>query len=213
MRKLVVGAFLSLDGVMQAPGAPDEDREGGFAHGGWTVPLFDEQLGEIMEEQTGRAGGLLLGRKTYEIFAASWPLITDEEEDPLASTLNRIPKYVASRTLQSVTWHNSTLLPGDVAEAVAKLKSEPGGELQVSGSGGLVQTLLKHDLVDEFRLIVFPVIIGSGKRLFAGGTIPVGLRLIESTTTGTGVVVQSYERAGALTYGAVGPEQEAKESS
>jgi dihydrofolate reductase len=207
MRKLVVGTFLSLDGVMQAPGAPDEDREGGFAHGGWTVPLFDEQLGQIMSEQIPRAGGLVLGRKTYEIFAASWPLITDDT-DPIASTLNRIPKYVASRTLSTVEWNNSTLLTGDIAEAVAKLKNEPGAELQIAGSGELVQTLMKHDLVDEFRLIVFPVLIGSGKRLFADGTIPVGLRLVETTTTGAGVTVQTYERAGELEYGALGPEQD-----
>jgi dihydrofolate reductase len=206
MRRLVVGAFLSLDGVMQAPGAPDEDREGGFAHGGWTVPLFDEQLGEIMTETISGAGGLLLGRKTYEVFAASWPLLGDE--DPIAATLNRIPKYVASRTLDTVEWNNSTLITGDVAEAVTNLKNEPGGELQVSGSSELIQTLIKHDLVDEYRLIIFPVLIGSGKRLFGEGTIPAGLRLLDTKTTATGVMVHAYERAGELEYGAVGPEQE-----
>lgn len=209
MRKLVVGTFLSLDGVMQAPGGPDEDTEGGFAHGGWTVPLFDERLGEIMGELVGRAGGLVLGRKTYEGFAASWPLLGDE--DPIAATLNRIPKYVASRTLKTVEWHNSTLLTGDVAAAVGKLKQEPGGELQVSGSGELVQTLMRHDLVDGFTLIVFPVLVGAGKRLFADGTIPGEFRLVDSTATGTGVVVSRYERVGELHTGAVGPEYEGPE--
>jgi len=209
MRKLVVGTFLSLDGVMQAPGGPDEDTEGGFTHGGWTVPLFDEQLGEIMGELVARAGGLVLGRKTYEGFAASWPLLGDE--DPIAAVLNRIPKYVASRTLTALEWQNSTLLTGDVAEAVGKLKQEPGGELQVSGSGELIQTLLKHDLVDGFTLIVFPVLVGPGKRMFADGTIPAELRLVDSTTTATGVVVSRYERVGELRHGAVGPEYEGPE--
>jgi dihydrofolate reductase len=206
MRKLTVGAFVSLDGVMQAPGAPNEDQEGGFAHGGWTVPLFDDELGQIMAETTARAGGLLLGRKTYEIFAASWPLLGDE--DPIAATLNRIPKYVASRTLKTVEWQNTTLLTGDVAEAVAKLKQEPGGELQVAGSSDFAQTLIRHDLIDEYQLIVFPVLIGSGKRLFGEGTIPGTLRLVSTTPMATGVVVQTYERAGELQYGALGPEQE-----
>jgi dihydrofolate reductase len=203
-RKLIVGMFLSLDGVMQAPGGPDEDTEGGFTHGGWTVPLFDEQLGQIMVELTSRAGGLVLGRRTYEGFASTWPQVGDD--DPVAASLNRMPKYVASGTLKTVEWKNSTLLTGDVAEAVARLKQEPGDDLQVSGSGNLIQTLLAHDLVDGFTLIVFPVLLGSGKRLFAGGTIPAALRLVDSSTTATGVVVSRYERAGELRRGAVGPE-------
>ncbi|MPZ28495.1 MAG: dihydrofolate reductase [Micromonosporaceae bacterium] len=206
MRKLVVGEFISLDGVVQAPGAPDEDRDGGFTHGGWTVPFFDEQLGEIMTELVTGAGGLLLGRKTYEGFAASWPLVPDD--DPIAATLNRIPKYVASRTLTTLEWNNSTLLTGDVAKAVADLKQEPGDELQVSGSSDFLQTLIQHDLVDAYQLIVFPVLLGGGKRLFGPGTLPTSLRLVDSKTTNTGVVVQRYERAGELTYGAMGPEQE-----
>lgn len=206
MRKLVVGEFISLDGVVQAPGAPDEDRDGGFAHGGWTVPLFDEELGEIMTELVTRAGGLLLGRKTYEGFAASWPLVTDD--DPIAATLNRIPKYVASRTLTTLDWNNSTLLTGDAAKAVADIKQEPGGELQVAGSADFLQTLIRHDLVDRYQLIVFPVLVGSGKRLFGEGTRPANLRLVDSKTISTGVTVQTYERAGELTYGAVGPEQQ-----
>ncbi|MGH2560949.1 MAG: dihydrofolate reductase family protein [Thermomicrobiales bacterium] len=206
MRKLVVGTFLSLDGVMQAPGAPDEDRDGGFEHGGWTVPHFDEQLGQIMADLTGRAGALLLGRKTYDVFAASWPLLGDD--DPIAATLNHIPKYVVSRSPRTLEWNNSTLLTGDVAAEVAKLKEQPGGEIQVSGSGELIQTLLRHDLVDEFHLLIFPVLVGSGKRLFAAGTIPRGLKLVDTTTSSTGVMINTYERHGDLTYGAVGPEQE-----
>lgn len=206
MRRLVVGEFISLDGVVQAPGAPDEDRDGGFAHGGWTVPFFDEQLGEIMTELVTGAGGLLLGRKTYEGFAAAWPLVGDD--DPIAATLNRIPKYVASRTLTTLEWNNSTLLTGDIAKAVADLKQEPGDDLQVSGSSDFLQTLIRHDLVDAYQLVVFPVLLGGGKRLFGSGTLPASLRLVDSKTTNTGVVVQRYERAGELTYGAMGAEQE-----
>ena len=204
MRKLAVGTFLSLDGVMQGPGAPDEDRDGGFERGGWTVPYFDDELGRIMADLVGQSGALLLGRKTYDIFAASWPLVGDD--DPIAAKLNRVPKYVASRTPRTLEWNNSTLLSGDVAEQVAKLKQEDGGDIHVSGSGGLVQTLLRHDLVDEFRLLVFPVLVGEGKRLFADGTIPRSLELVDSTTTGTGVMVCGYRRKGALETGAFGPE-------
>lgn len=199
MRKLVVGTFVTVDGVMQGPGGPDEDRDGGFEHGGWLVPYFDEGLGQLMDELTNRADGLLLGRKTYEIFAAHWPHMPDE--DPIAAKLNSVPKYVASRTLDTVEWNNSTLLGADVAEEVAKLKAGPGGEIQVTGSGDLIQTLMKHDLVDEYRLLVFPVLLGSGKRLFAEGTIPNGLRLVDTTTSTTGVAIQTYERAGKLEYG------------
>jgi dihydrofolate reductase len=204
MRKLVVGTFLSLDGVMQGPGAPDEDRDGGFERGGWTVPYFDDELGRIMADLVGQSGALLLGRKTYDIFAASWPLVGDD--DPIAAKLNRVPKYVASRTPRTLEWNNSTLLSGDVAEQVAELKQEDGGDIHVSGSGGLVQTLLRHDLVDEFRLLVFPVLVGEGKRLFADGTIPRSLELVDGTTTGTGVMVCGYRRKGALETGAFGPE-------
>lgn len=206
MRKLVVASFLSLDGVMQAPGGPDEDREGGFAHGGWVVPLFDDQMVRYMTDLTSRAGALLLGRKTYDIFAASWPLSGDD--DPIGSVYNRIPKYVASRTLQSADWQHTTILRGDVAAEVANLKEQDGGEIQVAGSGDLIQTLLKHDLVDEFHLLLFPALIGSGKRLFAGGTIPRGLKLVATTTSSTGVTITTYERHGALAYGAIGPELE-----
>ena len=173
MRKLVVGTFLTVDGVMQAPGGPDEDREGGFNHGGWSVNYWDDVMGQIIVESTLQAGALLLGRKTYDIFAAHWPLVSGD--DPVAAKLNSMPKYVASRTLDEVTWNNSTLIRGDVAEAVAELKGQPGGEIQVTGSGDLIQTLIEHDLVDEYRLWVFPVVLGEGKRLFATGAVPAAL--------------------------------------
>jgi dihydrofolate reductase len=200
MGKVVVGTFVTVDGVMQAPGGPEEDREGGFEHGGWLVPHFDEALGKLMDELTSRADALLLGRKTYEIFAASWPHAP--ADDPVGAKLNSVPKYVASRTLTSVEWQNSKLL-GDVPEDVARLKKEIEGEIQVTGSGDLIQTLMQHDLVDEYRLLVFPVVLGTGKRLFAGGTTPSALRLVETKTFPTGVAVQLYERTGKPEYGEV----------
>ena len=199
MRKLVVGTFLTLDGVMQGPGGPEEDRSGGFEHGGWLVPYFDDMMGKVVTAWTEAADGLLLGRRTYEIFAAHWPRIGDE--DPIARKLNRVRKYVASRTLDRLEWNNSTLLEGDVATEVAKLKREPGRELQVTGSGNLIQTLLKHDLVDEFRLWVFPVVLGKGKRLFADGAIPAALKLTDTKTSTTGVAIHTYRPAGKPDYG------------
>ena len=207
MRKLVVGTFLTLDGVMQAPGGPDEDRDGGFQHGGWLVPYFDEKLVEIMTEWTKRAGAFLLGRKTYEIFAGSWPKSTDPA-DEIATALNTRPKFVASRTLNKIDWNNSRLLKGDVAEEVAKLKVQEGGEIQVHGSGNLLQTLLKHNLVDTLRIWQFPVVIGAGKCLFGEGTIPGSFQLVETQQTTTGAVLHVYERAGGLKYGEVEVGQE-----
>lgn len=207
MRKLVVGAFTTLDGVMQAPGGPDEDREGGFQHGGWLVPYFDTKFGEIMTEWTKRAGAFLLGRKTYEIFAGSWPKSTDPA-DEIAVALNTRPKFVASRTLREVNWNNSVLLKGDVAEAVTTLKAQDGGEIQVHGSSHLIQTLLKHDLVDTLRIWQFPVTLGTGKRLFGEGTIPRSFRLVDTQLNTTGAVLHVYERAGGLTYGEVEVGQE-----
>jgi dihydrofolate reductase len=207
MGKVVVGTFLTLDGVMQAPGGPSEDREGGFRHGGWLVPYFDETLVEIMTEWTKRASAFLLGRKTYEIFAASWPRSTDPL-DEIATALNTRPKFVASRTLDQLLWNNSHLLEGDVAEEVAKLKSQQGGEIQVHGSGDLLQTLLSHDLIDTFRMWQFPVVVGPGKRLFGKGTIPGSFRLVDTQQTATGAVLHVYERAGDLTYGEVEVGQE-----
>jgi len=204
MRKLMVTTFVSLDGVMQGPGGADEDTDGGFEHGGWSVPYFDEQLIGLMTDLTRRAGALLLGRRTYDIFAATWPLA--EADDPIGSKLNSMPKYVASRKLDTVAWQNSTLLTGDVAKAVGELKQGEGDEIQVHGSGGLVQTLLEHDLVDELHLLVFPVLLGSGKRLFGEGTMPAALKLANITTSGRGVVVSTYARDGKLEYGAMGPE-------
>ena len=200
MRKLVVGTFLTLDGVMQAPGGPDEDRDGGFEHGGWLVPYFDDKLGQIMSDWTRQAGGFLLGRRTYEIFAASWPKVTDPD-DPIAATLNREPKYVASRTLDSVEWHNSSLIKGDVAAEVARLKAQDGGEIQVHGSGGLIQTLLEHNLVDAMRLWIFPVVLGTGKRLFGPGTGPSALELTSTEFSTTGAVLHVYERVGEVQHG------------
>jgi dihydrofolate reductase len=202
MRKLEVGTFLTLDGVMQAPGGPDEDRDGGFEHGGWLVPYFDERLVEIMTGWTTRAGAFLFGRKTYEIFAGSWPNSTDPS-DEIANALNTRPKFVASRTLDRVDWSNSTLLAGDVAEAVAELKAQDGDPIQVHGSGNLIQTLLRHDLVDTLRVWHFPVLLGTGKRLFAEGTIPRSFRLVDSQRSTTGAVLHVYERAGDLKYGEV----------
>ena len=203
--KLVVGTFVSLDGVMQAPGGPDEDRDGGFEHGGWLVPHFDDDLGQIMDAWTDRADAVLFGRRTYEILAAHWPRVGDE--DPMAAKLNRVPKYVASRTLETVDWSGTTILEGDAAESVAALKEQGDGELSVIGSAELIQTLLRQDLVDELRLIVFPVLLGEGKRLFGEGTIPRGLRLVDTKVTSAGVAVHTYERAGALEYGSFALEE------
>lgn len=202
MRKLVVGTFSTLDGVMQAPGGPNEDRDGGFQHGGWVVPYFDAKFGEIMTEWTRRAGAFLLGRRTYEIFAGSWPKSTDPG-DEIAVALNTRPKFVASRTLDKVSWNNSILLKGEVTQEVAKLKAQEGGELQVQGSGKLIQTLLQHDLVDMLRIWQFPVVLGGGKRLFGGGTIPRSFRLIETQLNTTGAILHVYERSGGLKYGEV----------
>jgi dihydrofolate reductase len=199
MRKLVVGTFVTVDGVMQAPGGPDEDRDGGFEHGGWSVNYWDDFMGQTMDEQMKRGDALLLGRKTYDIFAAHWPQVADD--DPAGAKLNSMPKYVASRTLSNVDWNNSTLLKGDVARAVADLKNEARGEIQVTGSGNLIQTLIEHDLVDQYVLWVFPVVLGAGKRLFADGVRPAGLKLVDTKTSSTGVSINTYERAGELQYG------------
>ena len=202
MRKLVSGVFTSMDGVMQAPGGPDEDRDGGFRHGGWLVPYFEDRFLEIMTAWVDQAGGFLLGRRTYEIFAASWPTSTDPE-DSIAVALNSRPKYVASRTLGRVDWNNSTLLGEDVIETVRRLKGEDGGEIQVHGSSNLLQTLLKHDLVDTLRIWQFPVVIGEGKRLFGEGAVPGAFELVETEISPAGAVLLVYERAGDLRHGIV----------
>jgi dihydrofolate reductase len=198
--RLTLHTFLTLDGVMQAPGGPDEDPAGGFEHGGWSFPYGDDDFGATMVGWFANADAFLLGRKTYEIFSGYWPQVTDAG-DPIASKLNALPKYVASRTLDSVAWHNSSLLGDDVAAEVAKLKERAGGELQVHGSGGLAQTLVEHDLVDEYRLLTFPVHLGSGKKLFREGTKAAALRLTGTRTTGSGVVIATYEPGGPVRYG------------
>jgi dihydrofolate reductase len=196
MRKVAVNTFVSLDGVMQAPGGPEEDPTGGFTHGGWSVNYWDDE----MMGQMAQAGPyeLLLGRGTYEIFAAHWPYVTD---DPIADHLNSTRKHVASTTLDQVEWNNSTLITGDVADYVAMLKSQDGPEIQVHGSPGLIQTLLKHGLIDEFRLWIFPVVIGTGKRFFGDGTIPAALKLVDSKVSKTGVTINTYEPAGDIDSG------------
>jgi dihydrofolate reductase len=198
--RLIVTTFLSLDGVMQAPGQPGEDRSGGFDHGGWVVPYANEESGRLLVERISNADAFLLGRRTYEIFAAHWPRVTDPD-DRIATQLNQRPKYVASRTLHEVGWSNAKLLNGDVAEAVAELKRQPGNELQVHGSGELARTLIDHDLVDEYHLWLYPVVLGRGKRLFGDGGAPGALRLLDTRATSTGVAVHRYEAAGKPTYG------------
>jgi dihydrofolate reductase len=198
MRKLIVSTFLTLDGVMQAPGGPGEDDSGGFAHGGWSVNYWDEQMGQVMDEALSTPFAMVLGRRTYDIMAAHWPHAPEEEG---AKTFNDATKYVASRSHPRLEWSNSVLIEGDAAEGIAALKKEDGPELQVHGSGNLIQTLLRNNLVDQYRLWVFPVVIGSGKRLFSEGTIPSGLKLVHSKVSTTGVVIGTYEPAGEIATG------------
>jgi len=205
--RLTLHTFLTLDGVLQAPGGPDEDRDSGFEHGGWSFPYGDQDFGVAMSGWFDQADAFLLGRRTYQLFAGHWPKVTDPG-DPVASKLNTLPKYVASTTLGAAEWDNSTLLGGDVAAEVAKLKERPGRELQVHGSGQLARTLIEHDLVDEYRLLYFPVHLGSGKKLFADGARPAALRLLSATTTGTGVIIATYQPAGPLQYGSYALDQE-----
>ena len=199
MGKLVVTEFVTLDGVGQAPGEPDEDRDGGFAHGGWQAPLLDRGSGRVMFEQAARMDALLLGRKTYEIFAAYWPKAPDEI--PFTGLLNRVPKYVVSHTLaEPLSWDGSTLVTGDLAEGIAGLKARHD-ELHVIGSLDLVQSLLRLGLVDRLNLWLYPLVLGSGKQLFEGGTVPTALRLTESVAHPNGTLQLSYETAGAPTFG------------
>jgi dihydrofolate reductase len=194
MRKIIVLSFITLDGVMQAPGGPEEDTSGGsFKHGGWTVPYFGDFLGEIMNEQMSRPFDLLLGRKTFEIFASYWP----HHESPI----NEATKYVVSNTLTKHAWSKSVFLKGEVGEEIGKLKQKDGPELQVHGSGNLIQTLLRHDLVDEFWLKIFPITLGPGKRLFAEGTLPAAFKLSDSKVSPSGVIAANFERAGEVKTG------------
>jgi dihydrofolate reductase len=198
MRILVVSNFLSVDGVMQSPGGPEEDQSGGFDRGGWTVNYWDDEMREILGRWNQEAESLLLGRKTYEIFASHWPYTP--KDDPLAAKLNAMPKYVASRTLEKLDWNHSTLVDEPVPQSVARLKAEGAGLMLMFGSGELIRSLLGHDLIDEFRLWIFPLLLGKGKRLF-GEAAPAGLKLQEAKPFGTGVVLQRYRRAGKPSYG------------
>ena len=202
MRRLIVLSFITLDGVIQAPGGPEEDPTGGFRHGGWVAGYFDGFLGKVMVKQITRTFDLLLGRKTYEIFAVHWPYV-NTNEDPIAAGINNAKKYVASKTLTKLNWSNSELIKGDVGKEVKKLKDQDGPEIQVHGSGDLIQTLLKHELVDELWLKIFPITLGVGKRLFAEGTIPVGYKILESEISPNGVIASMYGRAGEVKTGSL----------
>jgi dihydrofolate reductase len=202
MRELIVNAFLTLDGVMQAPGGPEEDASGGFEHGGWSVGYWDEQMEREMGESMSPPFDLVLGRKTYEIFAAYWP----QSEEPAADLLNNATKHVASTTRTELEWANSRLIEGNVPDGVRALKEQDGPELQVHGSANLIQTLLEHGLVDEFRLRIFPVVLGEGKLLFDGGTVPAGLELASSEVASTGVIMATYRSGAEIQYGSFAAE-------
>jgi dihydrofolate reductase len=198
MRELIVNAFMTLDGVVQAPGGPGEDESGGFALGGWSFHYWDDRLDEAMTEVMGVPFDLVLGRRTYDVFAAYWPTAPEEAG---GKPLNDATKYVASRGRPELPWDRSVLIEGDVAEGVAALKAQDGPELQVHGSGNLIQTLLPAGLIDRYHLWVFPLVIGSGKRLFGAGTVPAGLRLVDSSVSTTGVLMGTYEPAGEIVTG------------
>lgn len=200
MRKVIVLSFVSLDGVIQGPGGPGEDTSGGFTYGGWTVPYFDDVAGEVMGEQTGHPFDLLLGRKTYEIFASYWPH-QDEKDNPFAVQSNRARKYVASHSPLKPEWKNSVRLEGDVVDEVRKIKAQDGPELHIYGSGDFIQTLLKHDLIDELWLKIFPVTLGAGKRLFGEGAIPAAFTLTRNRVSPSGVIFANYSRAGEVKTG------------
>jgi dihydrofolate reductase len=200
MRQILASAFISLDGVMQAPGGPSEDPTGGFAFGGWTFPHFDAELGGAMGEIFGRPFDLLLGRKTYDIFAAHWPHVTDPN-DPIAGLFNRVTKYVASRSQPTLAWQNSQWLGADTVASLKKLKAGEGPDLLVQGSSDFLQTLWQNGLVDEFSVLTFPVVLGKGKRLFGDGTTPSGLKLVKSKSFPTGVIVANYRPGGAVKTG------------
>ncbi|MEU7313256.1 dihydrofolate reductase family protein [Streptomyces sp. NPDC007083] len=201
MAKLTLTTMLSLDGVMQAPGGPEEDPRDGFDLGGWVVPYADEGLIELVGDWIARAGAFLLGRRTYEIFAAYWPQVGDEEDPVIARRLNSLPKYVASTTLRNATWQGTSVLGGDVVEAVRELKQQPGGDLQIHGSGVLARSLMAHGLIDAYRLLVFPVVLGRGHRLFTEGGVPAALALETAEALPSGVTMQTYTPAGRPAFG------------
>jgi dihydrofolate reductase len=199
MRKIIVLSFITLDGVMQAPGGPQEDTSGGFKYGGWTYPYFDEFAGEVMAQQMKEPFELLLGRKTYDIFASYWPKHANDW-----SGINSSTKYVVSHNELKPTWENSVLIKGNVVEEIKKLKEKDGPDLQVHGSGNMIQTLLKNDLVDEMWLKIFPITLGQGKKLFAEGTIPAAFKLTDSKTSPEGVIFANYQRSGEVKTGTLG---------
>ena len=210
MRKIIVQSFITLDGVMQSPGGPHEDQTGGFSYGGWAVNYFDESMMKFVGESNTKPFALLLGRRTYEIFAAHWPYVNEKHgenpkenalDDPFADALNAARKYVVSEVPLALSWNNTTTIMGNVVEEIQKLKDEDGPELQVHGSANLIQTLLEHNLVDEFRLMIFPITLGGGKKLFADGTQPLAFKLVKSATSSTGVIMAVYEKAGAVQIG------------
>jgi len=205
MGKLVVNTFLTLDGVMQAPGQPDEDLDAGFTQGGWQVPFFDEESGEVMTRHLDDPDALLLGRRTYDLFATYWPQAP--ADDPVAARLNSAPKFVASRTLRSADWNNSTVLSGDLTDEVEAIKREYN-ETHVIGSGNLVQSLMRNNLVDTYNLWIYPILLGEGKRLFADGTVPTALRRTRSRAFGNGALLVSYEVAGKPEFGTTARDEE-----
>jgi dihydrofolate reductase len=203
MRQVIAATFVSLDGVMQAPGGPDEDPTGGFAHGGWTVPYWDAAMEEVLGTTMNAPFDLLLGRKTYEIFAAHWPYI---EGEPIADKFNAVTKYVATSSSPPLPWGKAVALP-DAAADVARLRRGEGPDLLIQGSAHLLQTLLAHDLIDEFRLMVFPLLLGPGKRLFGNGALPAALKLVDSRVSGTGVTMATWRRDGVIRTGSFVPAQ------
>jgi dihydrofolate reductase len=202
MRELIVNSFLTLDGVMQAPGGPEEDPSGGFQHGGWSFGYWDEQMQTVMGASMSKPFDLVLGRKTYEIFAAHWPY----SDEPGAEALNAATKHVASTTRDELDWQNAKLIEGDVPEGISALKEQDGPELQVHGSTNLIQTLLEHGLIDEFRVWIFPLVLGTGKRLFAGGTVPAGLEVTSSQVSSSGVIMATYRSGAEIKSGSFVPE-------
>ncbi|MDK4714075.1 dihydrofolate reductase family protein [Rhizobium sp. CNPSo 4039] len=204
MRKVIAATFISLDGVMQAPGGPDEDPTGGFEYGGWVFPHADEETGKALFELFEKPFDLLLGRKTYDIFAAFWPFVGDD--DPIGQRFNSVVKYVATRGDAELKWNKSQSLGKDVVAAIKELKTGEGPDLLIQGSGDLIQTLLRHGLIDEFKLVIFPVVLGSGKKLFAGGAVPAAMKLLRTQSSSSGVIFATYQPDGPVKTGSfVGP--------
>ncbi len=204
MRKVIAATFISLDGVMQAPGGPDEDPTGGFEYGGWVFPHADEESGKALFELFEKPFDLLLGRKTYDIFAAFWPYVGDD--DPIGQRFNSVVKYVATRGDVELKWNKSQSLGKDIVAAIKELKTGEGPDLLIQGSGDLIQTLLRHELIDEFKLVIFPVVLGSGKKLFAGGAVPAAMKLLRTQSSSNGVIFATYQPDGPVKTGSfVGP--------